>query len=73
MRTNKKEKKKSPRRPDVRTMKIQPRYRENKYSTVHVPEIRLSGFWLDKLGFAEGRRVTITTMSELLIVRVQSE
>ena len=70
MRTNKKEGVEPICRPDVRSIKIQPRYRENVYSTVHVPEIRLSGVWLEKLGFSEGRRVIITMMNELLIVRL---
>ena len=73
MRTNKREKKTGIRRPEVRSIKIQPRFRENRYSTVNVPEIRMSGNWLQKLGFSKGRRVVITTMNELLIVRLQPE
>ena len=73
MRTSKKEKKVGIRRPEVRSLKIQPRFRENSYSTVDVPEIRLCGNWLGKLGFCQGRRVIITTMNELLIVRLQPD
>jgi hypothetical protein len=61
------------RRPEVRTLKIQPKYREHEFETVKVPEIRFSGNWLEKLGFNYGRRVTITIMKELLIVRLQPE
>jgi hypothetical protein len=74
MRTSQKtNKKKEIRRPEVRTLKIQPKYREQQFETVKVPEIRFSGNWLEKLGFSYGRRVTITTMNELLIVRLQPE
>jgi len=73
MRTSKNGKKKVIRRPEVRSLKIQPRFRENAYSTVEVPEIKLCGNWLSHLGFCQGRRVVVTTMNELLIVRLQSE
>jgi hypothetical protein len=73
MRARKSEKKLGIRRPEVRSLKIQPRFRENSYSTVDVPEIRLCGNWLGKLGFCQGRRVIITTMNELLIVRLQPD
>ncbi|WP_414693512.1 SymE family type I addiction module toxin [Pedobacter sp.] len=39
----------------------------------NVPEIRLCGEWLKKLGFVQGRKVIITPMNELLIVRLESE
>ena len=73
MRTSEKKKRAGIRRPDVRSLKIQPRFRENAYSTVDVPEIKLCGNWLSQLGFCQGRRVIITTMNELLIVRLQPE
>ena len=73
MRTSKNGKKQVIRRPEVRSLKIQPRFRENAYSTVDVPEIKLCGNWLSQLGFCQGRRVTVTTMNELLIVRLQPE
>ncbi len=73
MRTSERKKKSGVRRPEVRSLKIQPRFRENAYSTVHVPEIKLCGNWLSQLGFCQGRRVVVTTMNELLIVRLQPE
>jgi hypothetical protein len=72
MQVNKNEKKASI-RPKVRSLKIQPRCRQNKYDTVDVPEIRFSGNWLEELGFSKGKRVTITTMNELLILRLKRE
>ncbi len=60
---------KSPRRPNVRSLKIQPKTRINKYSQKDVPEIKLCGEWLNLLGFEYGTRVTVTSMQELLIIR----
>lgn len=67
MRTSKQ--KQTLRRPDVRSLKIQPKTRFNKYSHKDVPELRCSGEWLQQLGFAINSRVTITSMPGLLIVR----
>jgi len=41
----------------------------NKYSQKDVPEIKLCGDWLQSLGFEIGDRVTVTSMSNLLIIR----
>ena len=73
MRTCRKEKKTVVRRPQVRSLTIQPRFRESVFASKHVPEIRLCGEGLKKLGFVQGRKVVITTMNELLIVRLEDE
>lgn len=57
------------RRPEVRSLKIQPKTRFNRYSQTEVPEIKLCGNWLLNLGFDYGDRVTVTTMPQLLIIR----
>ncbi len=66
MRTNKRQ---TIRKPDVRSLKIQPKTRFNKYSQKEVPEIKLCGNWLQNLGFELGTRVTVTSMPNLLIIR----
>ncbi|MEX6690897.1 SymE family type I addiction module toxin [Danxiaibacter flavus] len=71
MRTPKK--KKVSKRPEVRSLKIQPDIRFNECSQTTVPVIRLSGVWLDKLGFAPEKRVTVTTMNKLLIIRLDEQ
>lgn len=68
MRTN--ERKRTIKRPEVRSLKIQPDFKIRQYSTTTVPVIRLSGVWLDKLGFAPEQRVTVTTMEKLLIIKL---
>ena len=70
MRTDNREKKNGIR---VRSLKIQPRIRESRWSTSTAPEIKLCGNWLDQLGFHYGKRVMITTMKELLIIRLEPE
>jgi hypothetical protein len=55
------DKRKTIRRPDVRSLKIQPKTRFNEYSQKDVPEIKLCGNWLQNLGFQYGTRVTITS------------
>ncbi len=70
MRTSKQ---KSIRRPEVRSLKIQPHTRFNRWSTTHVPVITLCGNWLQESGFGIDQRVTVTTMKGLLIVRLHEE
>jgi Toxin SymE, type I toxin-antitoxin system len=56
-------------RPNVRSLKIQPKTRFNKYSQKDVPEIKLCGEWLQRLGFEYGDRVMITSLPDLLIIQ----
>ena len=72
MRT-KRERKAGIQRPPVRSLKIQPKIRDNQYSRTIAPEIKLCGNWLEELGFRHGKRVVVTTMKELLIIRLQSD
>jgi len=65
MRTHKKET--TSKRPEVRSLKIQPDIKVNRWSQTTVPVIRLSGVWLDKLGFTPEHRVTVTTMANCLL------
>lgn len=58
---------------EIRSLKIQPKIRFNKYSQKEVPEIKLCGEWLEKLGFVYGRRVSITTMHQMLVIRLEEE
>ena len=60
-------------RPRVRTLKIQPKTIVNVFNLKHVPEIKLCGNWLEELGFHHGKRVSITSMNGLLIIRLQTD
>jgi len=65
--------KKVSKRPEVRSLKIQPDIKFNRWSQTTVPVIRLSGLWLDRLGFTPEQRVTVTTMDKLLIIRLDED
>jgi hypothetical protein len=74
MQTNKHVKKPGVRRPDVRSLKIQPKYRVDQWrDTIVAPEIKLCGAWLEQLGFHCGKRVIVTTMKEVLIITLQPD
>ena len=60
---------KRPARPHVRSIKIQPKYRYNKHSTVIVPEITLSGMWLEQIGFLIENRIMVQTSHNLIVIR----
>ena len=53
-----------------RNLKIQLQIRLNKRSAKQIPEIKLRGNWLHKLGFLPNQRVCITTRNKLLIIQV---
>jgi hypothetical protein len=72
MRTRR-EKKSGLRRPDVRSLKIQPKIRVNRWSDTTATEIKLYGTWLEQLGFHPGKRVVVTTMKEFLIITLQPD
>ena len=56
----------------VRSLKIQPKVRDNRWSRTISSEIRLCGKWLKELGFHHGKRVSVTTMRGELIIRVEA-
>lgn len=70
MKTNKTNKN-TPKRPQIRSLKIQPKYRLNRWSKSVVPEIILCGKWLEELGFAKESRVVVHTSKELIVIRPQ--
>jgi hypothetical protein len=58
----------------VRSLKIQPRYKFLKRKqTKVIPEIKLSGDWLKKLGFNSGERVYITAMENVLVICTEEQ
>ena len=51
-------------RQDTRQLKIYSQYRDKG----EVPQLRLSGKWMERLGFRVGDQVSITTRDQLLII-----
>ncbi len=52
----------------VRTLKIHPLIRVNRREDITVPEIRLSGAWLEKFGFHHGHRVEVKMTEGMLVL-----
>ncbi len=52
-----------------RTLKVYSKFQERAYRKhVMVPEIRLSGKWLSKLGFKEGMNIVIEEEDKRIII-----
>jgi toxic protein SymE len=50
-------------------VKLQPKLRQLAYSEKIVPELKISGVWLEEIGFKAGDMVNITVREELLIIQ----
>lgn len=57
-----------------RTLKIYSKFRSRTWDCTTVPEIRLEGKWLDKLGFKEGgQEVIIEQQKNKLTITINRE
>jgi toxic protein SymE len=52
----------------TKQVKLQPKYRELAYSQKIVPELKVSGVWLEEAGFKAGEKVNITVSEQQLII-----
>jgi toxic protein SymE len=52
----------------AKQVKLQPKYRSLTYGQKTVPELKLSGVWLEKLGFRPGEKVNIAIKENQLII-----
>ncbi len=53
-----------------RKLKIHTRYRAKKYGHTTIPEIRLVGRWLQKLGFEHGQTIKVTPSMHCLVIEL---
>ena len=54
---------------NTRKLKIHTKHQPRAYSrTIAIPEIRLEGKWLEKLGFTKGQMVIVTQKKNKLII-----
>jgi toxic protein SymE len=53
---------------EFRKLKIHSKFRARAWDNTTVPEIRLEGKWLEKLGFKEGAEVSIQLHQNKLII-----
>jgi hypothetical protein len=51
-----------------RRIKIQPKYKNNKYEMKIFPSIRLEGYWLQKAGFKSNEYVEIKVLYKKLLI-----
>jgi hypothetical protein len=54
-----------------RKLKIQPKYRSlaTSYNGRIVPELRLSGVWLEQLGFKVGEQVLLVVSDQEIVIK----
>ncbi len=53
---------------DPKQVTLQPKYRELAYSRKMVPELKVSGVWLEAAGFRAGEKVSISVSEDKLII-----
>lgn len=53
-----------------RKLKIYTKFRSRTYDNILIPEIRLEGKWLEKLGFKQGETVCIEQKKNKLIITI---
>jgi hypothetical protein len=58
-------------KPHVRSLKVQSKFRRNRYDNCYVPEIKLCGNWLEKFGFNAEDRVQITAMNRVIVITIE--
>lgn len=51
-----------------RHIKVYPKYMQRTYKSIIVPEIRLSGLWLQESGFEYGQDITVETEKDRIII-----
>ena len=54
--------------PNSKRLKIHTKHRSRTYDSITVPEIRLEGKWLEKLGFTQNSEVKISMQHRKLII-----
>ena len=58
----------------TRKVKLQPKHRALAYSQKIVPELKVSGVWLEAAGFKAGEKVNIAIKEQqLIITAIKSE
>ncbi|MEM9337251.1 MAG: SymE family type I addiction module toxin [Bacteroidota bacterium] len=55
--------------PTYKEVKLQPKHRALSYGQKIVPELKISGVWLERHGFRAGGQVAITISENELIIK----
>ncbi|GAA3777456.1 SymE family type I addiction module toxin [Flavobacterium ginsengiterrae] len=56
----------------IRKLKIHSKYQKRTYKDITIPEIRLEGKWLEKLGFKQNHTIIVEEMKNKLIITVEN-
>lgn len=57
----------------MKKIKIQPKLRRRTYDEIWIPEIRIEGKWLEKLGFALQGHVKVESEQKKLIITMMED
>lgn len=57
---------------NLRKLKIHSKYQKRTYKDITIPEIRLEGKWLEKLGFKQNHTIIVEEMKNKLIITVEN-
>jgi toxic protein SymE len=58
---------------NFRELKIHSKHRNRTWDSITVPEIRLVGVWLNRLGFKEGKTVRIQEQKDKLVITLNDD
>ena len=58
----------------MKKIKIQPKQRKRAYDEIWIPEIKMEGKWLEKLGFRPGEHIKVEwKRKKMIITRIEEE
>ena len=55
----------------LRKKKVYTKFRSRTYDNILIPEIRLEGKWLEKLGFIQGQTINIEQKKNKLTITIE--
>lgn len=59
--------------PPIKEVKLQPKFRSLAFGQKIVPELKISGVWLEEQGFYAGQLVEITIQNQELIIKPKAQ
>ena len=58
----------------MKKIKIKPKFRERAYDSIVVPQIKMEGKWLERLGFKLGGHIRVEwELNKLIITPIEQE
>lgn len=56
-----------------RKLKIYTKFQTRRFGGINIPEIRLEGKWLERLGFKQGQIVKVKEQNNKLIITIENK